>query len=180
LTFSASFGLQKFIPVCDSSADLEFESSDEVIFKIHSKHLPSTSFRFATEDVQRAVDGQPTRLSEPAEILEILFQFVEPPSESRHYQYPSLTELDPPLFFALAEAAEKYIVFACMSMCATQMRFDEMMMLAYPLDILNHSFKHGYNDLVLKSVTSTLYDCNFEHIAEKLTAPGLLVKWVRP
>ncbi|KAF5309138.1 hypothetical protein D9619_012802 [Psilocybe cf. subviscida] len=164
---------------CDSSADLEFESSDEVVFKIHSKHLPSTSFGFVMGEGDRASESQPAQLSESAEILELLFQFVEPPSESRHFQYPSLTELDPAHFFTLAEAAEKYIVFACMGMCATRMRFDTAMMEAHALDVLNHSFKHGYNDLVLTSIWRTLQNCNFELVAEKLTTPGLLAKWVR-
>lgn len=112
----------KPIPVRDSSADLEFESSDEVIFKIHSKHIPSTSFGLAMDEGNRAAESQPAKLPESAEILEFLFQFVEPPPESRHYQYPSLVELDPARFFALAEAAEKYVVYACMTVCATRMR----------------------------------------------------------
>lgn len=73
---------------------------------------------------QTAIDGSPAELPETSAILEILFQFVEPPSDSRNFRYPSVVDLESTQLFPLAEAAEKYSVFAAMSACATAMQYD--------------------------------------------------------
>ena len=61
--------------------------------------------------------GEITHLTEPSEVLEILFQFIYP---RRH---PEIEELEFPLLAAVAEAAEKYEVFSGMSECKTRMRY---------------------------------------------------------
>lgn len=109
------------IVVCDPTADVLFESSDGVLFRLQSKSLAITSAGFAAPE-KIVIDGQPTKLEETAEVLEILFQFIEPPSDSREFRYPSIIKLTAANMFLLAEAAEKYIVFPAMSSCVTAMQ----------------------------------------------------------
>jgi len=62
------------------------------------------------------------KLRESSEILEILFQFIEPCPESSQYRQPSAMDIEAETFFAIAEAAEKYIVFGAMNTCITRMQ----------------------------------------------------------
>ncbi|KAF5309112.1 hypothetical protein D9619_012828 [Psilocybe cf. subviscida] len=158
----------------DPTCDIILESCDGVLFKLHSKYLSATSAGFSAPD-QTVIDGSPVQLHESSAILEILFQFIEPPSDSRNFRYPSVVALEPTQFFLLAEAAEKYTVFAAMNACTTVMHF---LTEKHPLDILNHSFKHGYKDLVQMAVPPSLHQPDLALVAQKLTAPGLLVKWL--
>jgi len=54
-------------------------------------------------------------LEESAHIMEILFQFVHPPTETNRYRQPDLGQLPDETFFEVAEAAEKYTVFSAMN-----------------------------------------------------------------
>lgn len=60
-------------------------------------------------------------LPETSEVLEVLFQFITPPSEAAGYRQPSVMKMEPNLFFRVAEAAEKYAVFGAMNVCLTWM-----------------------------------------------------------
>jgi hypothetical protein len=107
--------------VCDPTADLTFVSSDHVLFKIHGKHVNSNSAGLAiTENM--IIGSDTVQLSEPSETLEILFQFIEPPSDSQNFRQPSVIGMEPSLFFAVAEAAEKYVVYSAMNICLTRMQ----------------------------------------------------------
>ncbi|KAF9486096.1 hypothetical protein BDN70DRAFT_770033, partial [Pholiota conissans] len=91
-----------------------------------------------------STESEPIRLPEHSDILEILFQFIEPPSESRNFRRPNVVGLESTVFFGVAEAAEKYIVYGAINVCITSMWqiIDE-----YPLEVLNHCTKHGYPEL---------------------------------
>jgi len=67
------------------------------------------------------VDAAPISLEEPSSVLEVLFQFIHPRSESTQFRQPSVKSLEPELFFAIAEAAEKYIVYGAMNTFLTRM-----------------------------------------------------------
>jgi hypothetical protein len=112
-----------FYIVCDPTADLTFVSSDHVLFKIHGKYrdVNSNSAGLAIAE-NMIIRSDTVQLSEPSETLEILFQFIEPPSNSRNYRQPSVIGMEPSLFFAVAEAAEKYIVYSAMNICLTRMQ----------------------------------------------------------
>lgn len=107
--------------VSDPTADILFESSDGIRFRLHSSSLAITSGALAVPPKTR-VDDDPTKLDEASQPLEILFQFIEPPSDAQHDRYPSVVNLDSTLFFCLAEAAEKYVVYPAMSACYTRMQ----------------------------------------------------------
>ena len=69
------------------------------------------------------VDAAPICLEEPAAVLELLFQFIHPRSESTQFRQPSVKSLKRKLFFAVAEAAEKYIVYGAMNTFLTCMEW---------------------------------------------------------
>lgn len=48
----------------------------------------------------------------------------------------------------------------------------------YPLEVLNHSYKHGYHELADRTAPHTV-SFRLPAVAAKLTCPGLLQKWVR-
>ena len=60
-------------------------------------------------------------LSETSDVLEVLFQFIHPPSEAAGYRQPSVMRMEPNPFFKVAEAAEKYAVFGAMNLYVTWM-----------------------------------------------------------
>jgi hypothetical protein len=110
--------------VCDPNANITFISSDHVLFRMHQTHINYSSAGLAIPDSKELIIGsESVPLSEPSETLEILFQFIEPPSESRNYRQPSVLDMEPRLFFAVAEAAEKYIVYGAMNICLTRMQY---------------------------------------------------------
>jgi hypothetical protein len=179
-------------PVSDSSADVTFKSSDGVLFKLFKTHLGTTSAGFCAPDMI-VVDEQPFSLEEPSNVLETLFQFIHPCPEARQYRQPSVMDLEPKLFFAVAEAAEKYIVYGAMNIFLTRMqwlafRFRSGVLDIYhlinsqvvhyrPVEVLNHCYKHGYKDLANIAAHNSLAQ-PLGSIVDGLTTPGLLARWV--
>jgi len=93
---------------------LTFKSSDNILFKIYKTHLHSASgFHSAPNLI--IIENGPIFLEESAHILEILFQFVHPPTETNRYRQPNLGQLPDETFFEVAEAAEKYTFFSAMN-----------------------------------------------------------------
>ena len=105
--------------VSDPDADLSVVSSDGIMFKIYRKHLDSHTAGFPSFE-SIVVDQQPITLQEPSDVLELLFQFIHPRAEVQQFRQPVITEIEPKKFFAVAEAAEKYIVFGVMNLCYTR------------------------------------------------------------
>jgi len=119
--FLSQLTLMNWYSVNHTSADLTFRSSDNILFRIHAKYLEATSAGLAPPP-STLIDGAHIDLGEPSTVLEVLFQFVHPPSESQRYRQPNVRSLGPDIFFAVAEAAEKYIVFGAVNVCMTRMR----------------------------------------------------------
>ncbi|KAJ3818752.1 hypothetical protein F5878DRAFT_356166 [Lentinula raphanica] len=91
-----------------SDADVKFRSSDNVDFHIHKRNLEFATGGFPPSNTPSSLD-EIVRLSESSTTLEILFQFVYP---QRH---PSLDKLGFDEVLRVAEAAEKYEVFAALT-----------------------------------------------------------------
>jgi len=110
--------------VCDPHADITFRSSDDVLFKLHGKFLEATSARLSTfaAKTMPELDNQ-VPLDETSDVLEIIFQFVYLPGEGSNHQQPSIVDMDPDLFFAVAGAAEKYAIFGAMSVVTLHMQY---------------------------------------------------------
>jgi len=92
-----------------------FQSIDGVTFPLQRKYLEANTGAFPGAEFD--THGEVVHLTEKANVLELLFQFVYP---KRH---PDVEELDFKLLAELAEAAEKYEVFFAMEICRIQMRF---------------------------------------------------------
>lgn len=182
--------LMNWYPVSNESADLTFRSLDNILFKIHGKYLEATSAGLAPPP-STLIDRAYIELEEPSTILEILFQFIHPPSEYKRYRQPDVRSVGLDIFFAVAEAAEKYIVFGAINLCMTRMRsvlssytqciadaspFNSQLTEDYPVDILRHACKHGYKDLADIVAPHTL-SYQLGAVAPKLTT--ILYHWVR-
>ncbi|KAF9472797.1 hypothetical protein BDN70DRAFT_997986 [Pholiota conissans] len=159
------------------TANIEFISSSNTLFKLHSTYLaPQTSAGLARLPTGSLDISKPVRLTEGSEVLEILFQFIEPPPSDPNGQraLASLEDADPTLFFAVAEAAEKYSVSSAISACHARM---EQLLADHPLEILNHSTLHNHPTLADKAAYQALSH-PLSSTALKLTAPGLLSRYI--
>ncbi|KAF9471342.1 hypothetical protein BDN70DRAFT_939018 [Pholiota conissans] len=95
-----------------------------VVFQIEklAQYFSGLDQSFRLEVVNHLHTENPRHnLPEHSDILEILFQFSEPPSESRNFRQPNIVELEFTVFFGTAGASEKQMINE------------------YPLEVLNHS-----------------------------------------
>ncbi|KAG5650797.1 hypothetical protein H0H81_011019 [Sphagnurus paluster] len=96
-------------------ADVSFRSSDNVIFRIHRRNLETHTGAFPPPEFD--TQGEIVELrDETSETLELLFQFIYP---QRH---PHLDATPFEVLAPLAEAAEKYEVYAAMNICRVRMK----------------------------------------------------------
>jgi hypothetical protein len=85
-----------------------------VLFRLHEVNLQVTSSGLLQH--QPGIETDFLTLTEPAEVLEILFEFLYP-----HYQ-TDLEKVEFGLLLSVAEAAEKYRIFYAMNHCAFCLR----------------------------------------------------------
>jgi len=97
--------------------DVVFKSSDNVLFHVESKNLERYAAIFPLENhLLPSMTTDVVPLSENSTTLELLFQFIRPDSP------PDLRGInDFVMLFALAEAAEKYIVYSARTICAVRL-----------------------------------------------------------
>jgi hypothetical protein len=100
--------------VQDENADVNFKSSDDMIFRMYSHDLQCKSIGLLPAADQD--EGATKDLVETADVLELLFQFVAP------MQPPYLEKVPFKLGAALAEAAEKYHVYSAIPLCNIYMK----------------------------------------------------------
>ncbi|KAF7350763.1 BTB domain-containing protein [Mycena sanguinolenta] len=125
---------------CASDADLTISSSDNVLFKVHRKHLEVHSDVFAdAANATRPENGDEiVYLQESSEVLELLFQFMY------RQRQPDLRHVEFPKFMEFAEAVDKYVVYSALSAMESQMRVH---ITDHPLRVLDFSAIHGHADL---------------------------------
>ncbi|KAF9473650.1 hypothetical protein BDN70DRAFT_843315, partial [Pholiota conissans] len=155
-----------------TGADVTFLSSDCVLFKLHTAHLNSNSYVLS----QEAAGNRPVNLPEAAEVLEVLFQFIEPLPASRRNRQPSVLDIEPGLFFAVSEASEKYRVYAAMNICVTHVAMANMAS-ECPFQILNHCVKYGYSDTVDGTAEKSLSQL-LSAAVHNITSPDVLRRWI--
>jgi len=101
--------------------------------------------------------------------------------------------LNAKVFFKLADAAEKYIVYGAMNTCFTRMQYvahdsltaknahciflRSQLIPSHPVEILNHCDKYDYSELADSAALQTI-SSSLENVMDGLTHPGLLRKWV--
>jgi hypothetical protein len=90
------------------------QSVDGLLFQIHRKNLETNTGAFPGPEFDS--QGEIVFLSEPAEVLGVVFQFIYP------RKHPTLKDLDFKLVAEVAEAVEKYEVFSAMRICELRLR----------------------------------------------------------
>jgi len=101
--------------VCDLNADIILKSSDNILFKFHKKLLETHSGTFAGAEAFTVTD-EPVMFTEPSEIVDLLLQLMS------LQEPPDLWSVDFNTLDLLAEAVEKYQVFASKSICKVLMQ----------------------------------------------------------
>ncbi|KAF9480739.1 hypothetical protein BDN70DRAFT_978006 [Pholiota conissans] len=160
---------------CDPHADVTFVSADGITFKLHSKYFGAVSAGFSAPET--TLVDLPVTSTEPATVLEFLFQFIHPPCGCEQFHQPSVMKTPILLFFDLATAAEKYVVYAAMNVCLTRMYYE--LYASHPVKVLNHAANHGYVELADKAAIKTMSLLNpLRDTLGGLTDPKVAVKWV--
>ena len=99
-----------------ADSDITLQSSDGVFFKVHRKDLEVHSEGFAGADaISPGTSGDEVVLSETSAVLELLLQHMYRGTR------PDLRKVDFKTLSGLAEAAEKYQVFAASDICQVHM-----------------------------------------------------------
>ncbi|KAF9040805.1 hypothetical protein BJ165DRAFT_1492250 [Panaeolus papilionaceus] len=163
----------------DLNAEIRFISSDRVVFHIYKDHLKSTSEILQVPDYT-TVDSESTRvpLTERSEVLELLFQFVHPPSDDQQGRQPDLgTITDTNLFFDLAEAGEKYGVYALKTACIPRMEV-KLSKSENSIKILNHCLLHDYYDRLVDQAGLQTLSISLEDVATGLSRLEDLQHWL--
>lgn len=150
---------------CARDADVVFISSNNVLFHIHQKNLQIAAAGFPPAGFHAS--GEIVPLTEDATTLELLFQFVYP---QRH---PHLRGTPFDVLSPLAEAAEKYQVFAAMNIC--YVRMNEVLP-EHAVEVSNYASRHGYKE-ILSAAAPSLLDIPLAEIVKALSAE-LVVPWV--
>lgn len=91
-------------------SEVVFQSRDGVQFRIQKKYLELSTGGFPPPELNSPPD-EIVSLTESSTTLKVLFDFVNP---GRH---PSLRDVEFGLLADVAEAAEKYVVYAAMNQC---------------------------------------------------------------
>lgn len=97
-----------------ADADVIIRSIDAGVFRLHKKYLEYGTGAFPPAETP--TNDEVVELSEDSKTLDILFRFVYP------HRYPDLDELCFDELLLLAEAAEKYEVYAASNACKYQFR----------------------------------------------------------
>jgi hypothetical protein len=106
---------QKFSPKFNSAdADITFQSSDAIHYRVHRKNLECSAAAFPAADIVSSKDDIVPML-EHSEVLDLLFQFMYTERQ------PNLRKVSFRVLADLAEAAEKYEVFSAMATCHVYM-----------------------------------------------------------
>ncbi|KAF6742935.1 hypothetical protein DFP72DRAFT_829217, partial [Ephemerocybe angulata] len=93
---------------CILRVDLVLKSSGGKLIGAHRTNMEHFSDGFPTCDSVTST-SEPVPLTEDGETLTLLLKFMH------KHKYPGLTPMDAPSVFALAEAAEKYMVYSAMA-----------------------------------------------------------------
>ncbi|KAG6917844.1 hypothetical protein DXG01_000749 [Tephrocybe rancida] len=147
-------------------ADITFRSSDNILFRIHSRNLDVTSGGFPPVGFVPAEEH--VDLTEDSETLELMFQFVYPRLQ------PRLEDIAFEALLRLSEAVEKYQVYPAMQLCNIHMA---RALPDHALDVLDYSLRHDYASLANRSAPFV----TLENVsaAWKTVPPTLVYSWLR-
>ncbi|KAJ7165510.1 hypothetical protein C8R43DRAFT_986592 [Mycena crocata] len=154
---------------CAADADLTISSSDGVLFKVYRKNLEAHSDIFAdASSVTKLENGDDTvRLSESADVLDLLFQYMN------RQLPPDLAPVNFSICSALAEAAEKYVVYSALRPCRTRMNES---IRDHPLEVLDYAMKHRHFDIANEATRESM-GATIESAMSALE-PEVSKKWI--
>ncbi|KAF8878674.1 hypothetical protein CPB84DRAFT_1735843 [Gymnopilus junonius] len=147
--------------VSAQDADITVKSSDGFLFNLHSHNLGTNTGAFPGPEI--GAQGEAVLLTEPANVLEIVFQFIYP---RRH---PKLDDLDFVILMEVTEACEKYEVYSAMNMCEVRLN---AFISEHAAEIFVHAVKHGYPELIDKTA---ILVCRFPVLNFVKTLPSYAV-----
>jgi len=150
-----------------SDADVTFQSSDMVLFHLHKINLEVCAAGFAPPGTD--VRGEIVPLTETAVTLEFLFRFCYP---ERH---PDVEAMKFDALALLAEAAEKYQVFAAMNICKIYMK--KLVPKLAP-HILGYAARHDYQDILDIAAPLVVVQENLSETLPKLPA-DMIMRWIK-
>lgn len=96
-----------------NNTGVTFRSSDGILFFVHRSNLEAHTEFFPGPDLADIIinPDEETVLTEPSEVLAIIFDFVYPRKQ------PDMDKTDFKIVLQVAEAVEKYQVFSAMKVC---------------------------------------------------------------
>jgi hypothetical protein len=103
------------LTVCATDSDVTLSSSNGVRFLVHRRNLETHSEVFSGGEPFATLD-EVVEMSETAEILDLLLQFIYPQPP------PDLVNIKVETLIGLAEAAVKYLFHTVIHICELQMR----------------------------------------------------------
>ncbi|KAJ3736006.1 hypothetical protein DFJ43DRAFT_693086 [Lentinula guzmanii] len=149
-----------------ADADVLIRSCDNVEFRLHKKNLEFLSGGFPPADTETD-PNEIIQLTESGETLELLFQFMYP------QRFPSLTDFKIGPLTALAEAAEKYEVYALIHICELHLR---SFMRQHPRKILEFAARHDHLELIQEIAPIMVPYLPLSELSTMLT-PHLYTPW---
>ncbi|KAF8159393.1 hypothetical protein B0H34DRAFT_401971 [Crassisporium funariophilum] len=154
-------------PLKDPSSDeVCFKSADGQMFYVKRTALKATTGGFPSAEFASS-RSEVTSLTETAQTLELLFQFVTP---QRH---PDLEDLDFETLAPLAEAVEKYQVFPAMGICNVRMRH---FIAEHAAGVISYAAAHDYPKL-MKEAAPYFVLLPLAKVVDQLPK-SFLVSWV--
>jgi len=136
---------------CADDSDITLQSSDGILFKVHRKNLEVHSEGFAAADSISGTGPESKSeivlLSETSTTLDLLLQYMY------RQPQPDLQQVDFDTLAGVAEAAEKYQVYAAISICRI---FMNLAVPQHPVEVLSYATKHGYQRIMDHAAPRTI------------------------
>lgn len=107
------FDVERSVVAC-VDADVTFRSCNGILFKVHHKNLDTHTEAFASPPTVPS-QNEIISLTEDGDTLDLLFQYIYPRRQ------PNLKIIEFAQLAKLAEAAEKYQVYAAIEICNVRM-----------------------------------------------------------
>ncbi|KAF8148082.1 hypothetical protein B0H34DRAFT_738226 [Crassisporium funariophilum] len=153
---SSSLLIEKLPPKCPGIRRLLFghrypsKSSEGHIYGAHQTNLESFSGGFPIVGSVSVVDdeqGIEVQLAENTSTLKPMLQFMHSVAQ------PDLNVIKFADAVALAEVAEKYMIYSAVQLCKFFMRIHAS---GYPVDVFVYAIKHGHMDLARVAASNTV------------------------
>jgi len=124
----------------------------------------------AANDISSPSANEVVPLSEHSSILELLLQYMY------RQPQPDMRKVDFHILAGVAEAAEKYQVYAATTVCNIHMRAAVQ---EHPFEVLVYAYKHNYTDIVDEAAPLTIDKPRMFLEFASTTAPCIILTWLK-